>query len=96
MLIENQNNLNKVDLESNLTPKFETGTQSSNWKASIRKTDQSKYSNRYETLYTDDDDGTNLVIHTIVVPRQTAVPRLTKFLTKSERVMYKRKRIRKF
>ena len=30
MLIENQNNLNKVDLESNLTPKFETGTQSSN------------------------------------------------------------------
>ena len=29
MLIENQNNLNKVDLESNLTPKFETVTQRS-------------------------------------------------------------------
>ena len=39
---------------------------------------------------------TNLAIHTIIVPRQTAVLRLTKFLMKSLRVMYKRKRIDKF
>ena len=39
---------------------------------------------------------TNLAIHTIIVPCQTAVLRLTKFLMKSLRVMYKRKRIDKF
>ena len=38
----------------------------------------------------------NLAIHTIVVPLQTAVPRLTKFLTKSHREIYKRKKIEKF
>ena len=57
MLIENQNNLNKVDLESNSTQKFETVTGKANGKHfSIYKTDEIKYSNRYGTLYTDDDD----------------------------------------
>ena len=40
MLIENQKNLNKVDLESNLTQKIETVTQKSNRKLSIHKTDE--------------------------------------------------------
>ena len=39
---------------------------------------------------------TNLAIHTIVVPLQTGVPNLTKFLTKSYRVIYKRKKIENF
>ena len=34
---------------------------------------------------------TNLVINTIVVPLQTAVPRLMEFLTKFHRVIYKKK-----
>ena len=54
MLIENQNLLNKVDLESNST--FEVVTRKSNKKQSIHKTDEIKCSNRYETLYTDDND----------------------------------------
>ena len=38
----------------------------------------------------------NLVFHTIVVSHQTALPpRVTKFLTKSQRVIYKRKTIEK-
>lgn len=38
----------------------------------------------------------NLVVHTIVVSHQTALPpRVTKFLTKPQRVIYKRKRIEK-
>ena len=56
MLIENQNLLNKVDLESNSTKKFEIVTRKSNRKQSIHKTDEIKCSNRYETLYTDDND----------------------------------------
>ena len=56
MLIENQNNLNKVDVESNSTQKFKTVSQKSNRKQSIYKTDEIKCSNRYETLYTDDND----------------------------------------
>ena len=57
MLIENQNNLNKKDLESSSTQKFETVTQKSNKKHfSIHKTDEIKCFNRYETLYTDDND----------------------------------------
>ena len=39
---------------------------------------------------------TNLAINAIVVPFQTAVPHLTKYLTKSHRVIYKRKKIEKF
>ena len=38
----------------------------------------------------------NLAIHAIVVPLQTAVPTLTKFLTKSHPVIYKRMKIEKF
>ena len=38
----------------------------------------------------------NLAIHTTVVPLQTAVPHLTKFLTKSHRVIYKRKKSKSF
>ena len=56
MLIENQNHLNKVDLKSNSTQKFETIRPKSNRKQSIHKTDEIKCSNRYETLYTDDND----------------------------------------
>ena len=56
MLIENQNHLNKVDLESNSTKKFKIVTRKSNRKQSIHKTDEIKCSNRYETLYTDDND----------------------------------------
>ena len=54
MLIESQNN--KVDLKSNSAQTFETVKQKSNRKVSIHKTDESKCSNRYETLYTDDND----------------------------------------
>ena len=39
---------------------------------------------------------TNLAIHTIAGPRQAAVPRLTKSLTKAPRVIYKGRRIEKF
>ena len=56
MLIENQNLLNKVDLESNSTKKFEIVTRKSNKKQSIHKADKTKCSNRYETLDTDDND----------------------------------------
>ena len=38
---------------------------------------------------------TNLAIHTIVVPLQTVVPHLTKFMTKSHRIIYKKKKTRK-
>ena len=48
--------MNNVDLESNSTQKSETITQKSNRKQSIHKTDEIKCSNRYETLYTDDND----------------------------------------
>ena len=50
MLIENQNQLNKVDLESNSTKKFKIVTRKSNRKQSIHKTDEIKCSSRYETL----------------------------------------------
>ena len=56
MLIENQNNLNKGNLELNLTQKFETVTRKSNGIQNIYKTDEIKCSNMYETLYTDDND----------------------------------------
>ena len=56
MLIENQNNLNEVDLESDSTKKFETVPVKSNRKLGIRKTDKIKCSNRYGTLYTVDND----------------------------------------
>ena len=56
MLIENQNVPNEVDLESNSTKKIETVTRKSNKKQSIHKTDEFKYSNRYETLYSDDNN----------------------------------------
>ena len=56
MLIENQNHLNEVDLESNSTKKFEFVTRKSNRKQSINKTDEIKCSHRYETLYADDND----------------------------------------
>ena len=60
MLIENQKHLNKVDLESNSTKKFEIVTRKSNKKQSIHKTDEIKCSNRYETLYTDDNGDESL------------------------------------
>ena len=78
ILIENQSHIYQVYLESNSTQKFETVTQKSNRKLSIHKTDETKCSNRYETLYTDDNDKES--VHMIVVPLQTAVPQLTKFL----------------
>ena len=57
MLVENQNNLNKIDLESNSTQKFEIVTRESNPKLSFPKTDEIKCYNRYhEKLYTDDND----------------------------------------
>ena len=56
MLIENQNVLNEVDLESNSTKKFEIVTRKSNKKQNIHNTDKIKCSNRYETLYTDGND----------------------------------------
>ena len=56
MLIENQNNLNKVDLESISTKDFEIITRKSNRTQSIHKTDEIICSNRYEILYTDDND----------------------------------------
>ena len=56
MLIKNQDNSNKVDLESNSIQNFETVTRKSNRKLSIHKTDGSRGSNRYKTLYTDDND----------------------------------------
>ena len=52
MLIENQNYLNKVGLESNSTQKFETVTRKSNRKQSIHKTGEINCSNRYETRNT--------------------------------------------
>ena len=55
MLIENQNNSNKVDLESNSTQKLETVTRKSNRKLSIHKADKIQCLSRYETLYTDDN-----------------------------------------
>ena len=55
LLIENQNLLNKVDLESNSTKKIEIVTRKSNKKQTIHKTDEIKCSDRYETLYTDDN-----------------------------------------
>ena len=89
MLIENQKNLSKVDLESNLTQKIETVTQKSNRKLSIHKTDEIKCSNIHMKIMI------NLAIHTIAVLLQIPVPCLTKFLTKSHRVIYKRKTIEK-
>ena len=56
MLIENQNHLIKVDLQSNLAKKFDIVTRKSNRKQSIHKTDEIKCSNRYKTLYADDND----------------------------------------
>ena len=56
MLIENQNHLNKVDLESNSTQKSETVTRKSNRKQTIHKTDEIDCSNRYEALRTDDTE----------------------------------------
>ena len=38
----------------------------------------------------------NLAIHAIVVPLQTAKPHLTKFLTKSHPVIFKRKKSKTF
>ena len=56
--MENHNSLNKVDLESNSTQKFQTITRKSNRKQGIHKTDEIEQvcSNRYGTLYTDDND----------------------------------------
>ena len=94
ILIENHNHLNKVDLESNSTKNFEIVTRKSNKKQSIHKADKIKCSNRYGTLYTDDKDNESCNSYDIV-PLQTAVPHLTKFLMKSHRVIFKRKKIEK-
>ena len=56
MLLENLNNLNKVNLKSNSTQRFEAVTRKSNRKQRIHKTDEIKCYNRYETLYRDDND----------------------------------------
>ena len=42
MFIENHNSLNKVDLESNSTQKFQTITRKSNRKQGIHKTDETE------------------------------------------------------
>ena len=57
MLIEIQNHLNKIDLESNSIQKFEPATRKSNRKLNIHKTDELKCSIKYERLYRDDNDG---------------------------------------
>ena len=57
MLIEIQNHLNKIDLESNSIQKFEPATRKSNRKLNIYKTDELKCSIKYERLYRDDNDG---------------------------------------
>ena len=67
MLVKNQDNLNKVDLESNSIRIFETVTRKSNRKLGAHKTDVSKGSNRYKSLSTNDNDD-YFAIHTIVVP----------------------------
>ena len=56
MLIENQNRLNEVGIESNSTQNFETVTGKSKRKQSIHKTDEIKCFNRYEALYRDRND----------------------------------------
>ena len=56
MLIEIQDHVDKIDLESNLTQKFESVTRKSNRNPSIHNTYELKCSNKYETLYRDDND----------------------------------------
>ena len=55
MLLENLNNLNKVNLNQ-IQHRFEAVTRKSNRKRRIHKTDEIKCSNRYEILYRDDND----------------------------------------
>ena len=50
MLIEIQDHLDKIYLQSNLTQKFEPVTRKSNQNPSIHKTYELKCSNKYETL----------------------------------------------
>ena len=63
MLIKNQNHLNKVDLESNSTEKFEIVTRKLNIKQGNHKTDEIKCSSRYETLFTDDNNDESCNSH---------------------------------
>ena len=56
MLIEIQDHVDKIDLESNLTQKFEPVTRKSNRNPSIHNTYELKCYNKYETLYRDDND----------------------------------------
>ena len=96
MLVENQNHLNKVDLESNSTKKtlklsHENQTENKASKKLIKLNVLIGMKHFIQMIMM-----INLAIHTIVVPLQTAVPHLTKFLTKSHRVIYKRKKIGKF
>ena len=79
MFIENKNNSNKADRESNLTQKFETVTHAKRLDIPIGM----KHFIRMIMM-------TNLAIHMIVVPLQTASPHLMKFLTKSHRVIYRK------
>ena len=93
MLIENQNNT--VDLESNSTKKLK-----------ISHENQTEIYVFIELMKLNILIGmkhfiqiimlTNLAIHTILVPLQTAVLHLRKFLTKYHRVIYKRQKIEKF
>ena len=94
MLIENQNHLNKLDLESNSTKKLKLSheNQTEN-KVSIKpmKLNVLKGMKHFTQMIM----MMNLTIHTTVVPFQTAVPHLTKFLTKFHRVICKRKKSEK-
>ena len=92
MLIENQNVLNEVDLESNSTK---------NLKLSHENQTKSKVSITPIKLnvpigmkhFTQMVMMMNLATHTAVVPPQTAVPHLTKCLMESHQVICKRKKI---
>ena len=63
-------------------------------KQSIHKTDKIKCSNRYGTLYTDDNDDESCNSYDSSTSSDGS-PHLTEFLTKSHRVIFKRKKIEK-
>ena len=94
VFIENQNHLNKVYLESNSTKilKLSHENQTEN-KVSIKLMELNVLIGMKQ--FTQMIMMMNLAIHTTVVPLQTAVPHLTKFLTKSHLVICKRKKIEK-
>ena len=96
MLIENQNHLTKVNLESNLKHR--------NLKLSHENQTENKIFIKLMKLnvligmkhFIQMIMMTNLAIHTIVVPLQTAVAHMSKFLTKSHRVYTTEKKSKNF